>query len=58
MKEIVLHRSEVEKYKLGFIMVRNFQSVEKLTWLPVAFLLGAGSTNLLWYESSLIDRHL
>ncbi len=29
-------------------VVRDFQSVDKLTWLPVAFLLGAASTNLLW----------
>ncbi|TRX96508.1 hypothetical protein FHL15_002780 [Xylaria flabelliformis] len=29
-------------------VVRDFQSVDKLTWLPVAFLLGASSTNLLW----------
>ncbi|KAF2969068.1 hypothetical protein GQX73_g4496 [Xylaria multiplex] len=29
-------------------VVRDFQSVDKLTWLPVAFLLGAASSNLLW----------
>ena len=30
-------------------IVRDFGSVEKLSWLPVAFLLGAASTNLFWY---------
>ncbi|MCJ1384343.1 hypothetical protein MMC17_007459 [Xylographa soralifera] len=29
-------------------IVRDFGSVEKLSWLPVAFLLGAASTNLFW----------
>ncbi|KAI0465717.1 MFS drug efflux transporter [Xylaria cf. heliscus] len=29
-------------------VIRDFQSVDKLTWLPVGFLLGASSTNLLW----------
>ncbi|KAM7206080.1 Major facilitator superfamily domain containing protein [Naviculisporaceae sp. PSN 640] len=29
-------------------VVRDFSSVEKLSWLPVAFLMGAASTNLLW----------
>ncbi|KAI2642058.1 MFS drug efflux transporter [Xylaria nigripes] len=29
-------------------VVRDFESVNKLTWLPVAFLLGASSSNLLW----------
>ncbi|TGJ78159.1 hypothetical protein E0Z10_g10599 [Xylaria hypoxylon] len=29
-------------------IVRDFGSVNKLTWLPVGFLLGAASSNLLW----------
>ncbi|KAI1400534.1 MFS drug efflux transporter [Hypoxylon fuscum] len=29
-------------------IVREFSSVEKLSWLPVAFFMGAASTNLLW----------
>lgn len=29
-------------------IVRQFASVDKLPWLPVAFLLGAASTNLFW----------
>lgn len=29
-------------------IVRQFASVDKLSWLPVAFLLGASGTNLLW----------
>ncbi|KAK0609540.1 MFS drug efflux transporter [Bombardia bombarda] len=29
-------------------VVRDFSSVDKLSWLPVAFLMGAASTNLLW----------
>ncbi|KAI0381220.1 MFS drug efflux transporter [Hypomontagnella monticulosa] len=29
-------------------VVRDFSSVEKLSWLPVAFFMGAASTNLLW----------
>jgi hypothetical protein len=33
-------------------IVRQFASVEKLPWLPVAFLLGASSTNLFWYNIS------
>jgi hypothetical protein len=31
-------------------IVRAFASVDKLPWLPVAFLLGAASTNLFWYS--------
>lgn len=30
-------------------IVRQFNSIDKLSWLPVAFLLGAASTNLFWY---------
>ncbi|KAJ8065326.1 hypothetical protein OCU04_006016 [Sclerotinia nivalis] len=29
-------------------IVRQFSSVDKLAWLPVAFLLGASGTNLFW----------
>ncbi|MCJ1244004.1 hypothetical protein MMC30_001201 [Trapelia coarctata] len=29
-------------------IIRDFNSIEKLSWLPVAFLLGAASTNLFW----------
>lgn len=35
-------------------VVREFSSVEKLSWLPVAFLMGAASTNLLWWVHLLI----
>ena len=31
-------------------IVRDFDSLDKLTWLPVAFLLGAAGTNLFWYS--------
>lgn len=31
------------------IIVRQFGSVNKLTWLSVGYLLGATTTNLLWY---------
>ena len=30
-------------------IVARFDSIEKLPWLSVAFLLGAVSTNLIWY---------
>ena len=30
-------------------IVREFDNIDKLSWLPVAFLLGAASTNLFWY---------
>ena len=29
-------------------IVKDFESIEKLAWLPVAFLLGSASTNLTW----------
>ena len=44
-------------------IVRQFSSVDKLSWLPVAFLLGAAGTNLFWYvrihkpDSTYINFH-
>ena len=34
-------------------IIARFQSIEKLPWLSVAFLLGAVSTNLIWFALDL-----
>jgi hypothetical protein len=48
------------------VIIAHFNSVGKLTWLGIAFLIGAGSTNLVWgkiyrclvlmlYKASLVE---
>ena len=38
-------------------IVRQFDSVDKLTWLSVGYLLGSTTTNLLWYAIFAGDIH-
>lgn len=33
-------------------IIERFNSVNKISWVSVAFMMGAGSTNLFWYVQS------
>jgi hypothetical protein len=33
-------------------IIERFNSVNKISWVSVAFMMGAGSTNLFWYVAS------
>lgn len=33
-------------------IIERFNSVNKISWVSVAFMMGAGSTNLFWYVKS------
>jgi len=36
--------------KIQPAVVNDFKSLDKLAWLPVAFLASSWGTNLLWYD--------
>lgn len=39
-------------------VVTDFNSLDKLAWLPVAFLASSWGTNLLWYDIYIQQKHL